>query len=445
MFFKNQEEIIANGLTPLLQKKRRDVLSILSTVLRSVDPYYVVSSKIIKNSILHESRIFHIDDFQHVFLVGFGKASVGMSQAVCDKINVEKGVIITNDLSVNVNHPNVLTVHGGHPIPDENSIDGTKKIEKLIAECTNNDLVIVVISGGGSALLCHPKISLEDMQKTTMLLLKSGATITEMNIIRKHLSHVKGGKLFRKTKSTVVAFIISDIIGDPLESIASGPTYRDTSTYQDVSNIIEKYHLWNAIPLSIKEIITEGIHSHSSEVSSECDTSLRNVYNIIVANNVLACEAAYSKAKELGYKPIILTTSVVGEALYVGKELLEKSRQLFQEGKATLCIASGETTVKIVGDGTGGRNQEMVLSIVQHLAGTEEIFVSFATDGVDGISPAAGAIADGQTIQRATRCRMNPRIYLSDNNSYSFFSKLNDVLLTGSTGTNVMDIQLVLA
>jgi glycerate-2-kinase len=444
MLFKNQAELIANGQTPSLRKKRRDVLTILDAAVRSVDPYNAVSSKIIKNRICHGSTLIRIDDFQKVFLVGFGKASVGMAQAVCDKIHVAKGVIITNDLSVKVNHPDIVTIYGGHPIPDENSIEGTKAIEKLIADCTYDDLVIVVISGGGSALLCHPRVSLDDMQKTTMLLLRSGATIAEINTVRKHLSYVKGGNLFRRSTCHVVSFIISDVIDDPLESIASGPTCGDDSTYQDASIILRKYHLWDAITGSVRDVITDGMNSLIPETPSHNDDMFKNISNIIVANNLLACKAAFDKATELGYRPMILSTSVGGEASYVGNDLLERSRILFQKGQITLCIAGGETTVNVCGDGVGGRNQEMVLSVVENLATTEQVFVSFATDGLDGVSPSAGAIADGLTFERSKNCDMGPSKYLFEHDSYSFFSRLNDVLLTGPTGTNVMDIQMVL-
>lgn len=443
MFFKNQAELISNGQTPILQRKRRDALNILNAAIRSVDPYSSVSVNIIKNSIRYKAKFFRINDFQRAFLIGFGKASVGMAQAVCDKINVTKGLVITNDPNAYVKHPNVRTIHGGHPLPNQNSMNGTQQIEHLINECTNHDLVIVVISGGGSSLLCHPQIPLSDLQKTTELLLNSGVPITDINVIRKHLSYVKGGKLFRDATCTVIAFIISDVVNNPLSSIASGPTYNDTSTYQDAFNILRAYHLWNVIPRSVKKIIEEGIQSDGSGISSD-NATLKNVHNLIVASNTMACKAAFKEAINLGYKPKVLSTLVRGVASQMGRELLNTSRQLFQQGHTTLCIASGETTVKIQGKGDGGRNQEMVLSVVEDLAGSELVFVSCATDGVDGVSPAAGAIADGKTAQRAKNVNIISQAYLMENNSFWYFEKLKDVLLTGPTGTNVMDIQLIL-
>ena len=444
MLFKNEKELIENGRTQLLQDKRKDALTILAASVESINPYSVISSRLTEKSIQLDHEQLNLDLFQNIFLVGFGKASVGMAQAVCDTLTVKKGVVITNDPTGKVTHPAFQSIHGGHPIPNENSIQGTQEIEDVIAGCSSEDLLIIVISGGGSALLCHPKVPLEDMQQTTRLLLKSGATITEINTVRKHVSYVKGGNLVKNVACRVVAFIISDVVDDPLEFIASGPTCGDDTTYQDAISILKKYQIWNVTPQSVIHVLTDGANGLIPETPSRDDDIFMKVDNIIVANNTLACETAFQKAKELGYKPILLSTSIVGEARDVGKELVYKSNQLVREKGINLCIAGGETTVTIHGDGKGGRNQEMVLSVVELLADTKQVFVSFATDGIDGMSPGAGAIADGETFQRAKSYHLHPQTYLQNNDSYSFFKKLNDVLLTGPTGTNVMDLQIIL-
>jgi len=444
MLFKNKDELIENGRTESLRKKRSDILKILSSAVESVDPYTVLATRFINEEIVLDSCTLNPFSFTHVFLVGFGKASVEMAQSVCDRIPIKRGVVITNDVSKKVHHPLVQTIAGGHPLPDENSIRGTEMIEKIIADCTPNDLLIVLISGGGSSLLCHPRVPLKDMQQTTQLLLRSGATISEINTIRKHLSHVKGGNLIKDVTCTVVSFIISDVVNDPLEFIASGPTCGDDTTFDDTISILKQYTLWQAIPSTVRTVLIQGQQGVIPETPSKDDKRVSKSHNVIVANNVIACENAFNKARELGYRPFLLSTSLVGEAKDIGRDLEQRARELFQHQDIDLCIAGGETTVSVLGNGRGGRNQEMVLSVVEQIQGTDHTFVSFATDGVDGMSPAAGAIADRYSLLRSAELQMDHTKYLSENDSYTFFKALHDVLDTGPTGTNVMDIQLII-
>lgn len=444
MLFKNKDELIENGCTESLRKKRRDILQILSSAIESVDPYIVIANRFKNREIILDDCTLNPFSFKNIFLIGFGKASVEMAQSVFDRLPVKRGLVITNDPSKKVMHPSVQTITGGHPLPDTNSICGTKEIERIIADCTPHDLLIVLISGGGSSLLCHPRVSLMDMQQTTSLLLRSGATITEINTIRKHLSFVKGGNLIKDVPCSVVSFIISDVVNDPIEFIASGPTCGDDTTYDDTLTILKKYNLWQMAPSSVRDVITQGQKGLIPETLSKDDERFNNIYNIIVANNVIACENAVYNAKELGYTPFLLSTSLVGEAKDIGRDLDQSAREIFERKKFDLCVSGGETTVSVLGTGRGGRNQEMVLSVVEQIKGTDHVFVSFATDGVDGMSPAAGAIADGYSINRATDLKMNPVNYLREHDSYTFFKALHDALITGPTGTNVMDIQLIL-
>ena len=437
MLFKNSEAIIDNGQTSELKKIRRDILEIFSAVIDSVDPYKSVKSK------LNEKEV-DVSDYKNVYLIGFGKASVGMAKAVCDSINISEAVVITNESNAKINHDNISIFQGGHPIPNENSIKGAEKAIGLVKKCDEKDLLIVLISGGGSALLAKPRVPLEDLQKTTNLLLKSGANINEINTIRKHLSHVKGGQLVKDAKCKVISLIISDIIGDPLGFIASGPTYPDSTTYSDSKKILEKYDLWSKIPNSARNIIEDGISGKIPETAKENNPVFVNVINEIIANNKIACEAASEKANILGYKPIILTTNLDGEAKEVGKYLVEKTKNYISNGKKIAFISGGETTVTIKGKGKGGRNQEMVLSTIRNLEKEKIVFSSFATDGIDGICNAAGAIADGFSYSRSIVKKLDVKKYLDDNNSYEFFSSIEDIFLTGSTGTNVMDIQILI-
>jgi len=443
MLFKNQEKIIENGQTPELKKIRRDILDILTFALDSVNSYKVVKSRFYKKKINIDRKTVDPSNFENIFVVGFGKASVGMAQAVCDSIDVKKGVITTNDPNNKVKSECITTIVGRHPIPDQNSINGTEKILDIVKKCGNKDLLIVLISGGGSALLCKPRVSLKDLQKTTNLLLRSGADINEINTIRKHLSFVKGGQFAKFAKCMTVSFIISDIVGDPMEFIASGPTYPDSTTYNDAKMIFKKYDLWQKLSFDTIKVIDSGIQGIIAETPKKDDSIFDNLYNIIVANNKIACKAAENKATELGYTTKILTTSLTGEAREIGVYLVNKAKNYCKESEKYVFISGGETTVTIKGNGKGGRNQEMVLGSVESMADTDIVIASFATDGIDGKSDAAGAVADGFSLIKARKKDLDPSDSLMENNSYNFFKRLGDSFMTGPTGTNVMDIQII--
>ena len=443
MSFKNREKIIENGQTPKLKRIREDVLDILTSALDSVDPYKAVKSRFYEKKIIVGGKTVDPSNFENIYVVGFGKASVGMTQAVCNSIDVKKGAIITNDSNNKVESGCINTFVGSHPIPNQDSIDSTDRIIDIIKMCGNDDLLIVLISGGGSALLCKPRVSLKDLQHTTDLLLRSGADINEINTIRKHLSFVKGGQLAKYAKCMTVSLIISDIVDDPIEFIASGPIYPDSTTYHDAKIILKKYNLWQKLPSDVTQTIDEGSQGILAETPKKNDPVFSNVSNFIVANNKIACNAAENEAEKLGYTTRLLTTSITGEAKEIGVYLVDKAKNYDKESGKHVFISGGETTVTIKGNGRGGRNQEMVLSGVERLAGEDIVFASFATDGIDGKSDAAGAIADGFSLMRAHKKDINPAEFLKGNDSYEFFNKLDDLLMTGSTGTNVMDIQIV--
>ncbi len=444
MLFKNREEIISNGQTPVLKKIRQDILDILCSAIDAIDPYNVVKKRFDDEHIVFDSKTIDLSDFKNIYLVGFGKASVGMTQAVCDSVDIVKGVIITNDTSNNVQHDNIITFVGGHPIPNQTSIDGTDEILETIKMCDGDDLLIVLISGGGSALLCKPRVNLKELQDTTDLLLRCGANINEINTIRKHLSLVKGGQLVKYANCTVISFIISDIIGDPIEFIASGPSYPDSTTYEDAQKVLEKYSLWDEIPGSVRDVIIDGINGIIPETPKKDNHFFDNVCNFIAANNEIACNAARLKSEELEYNAMLLTISLSGEAKDMGKFLVDKAKNYVSKGKKFVFISGGETTVTIKGDGQGGRNQEMVLGGIEKISGSDLVFASFATDGIDGKSDAAGGIVDGMSLNMALSKGLDPKKYLEDNNSYVFLKKLGDLFFTGPTGTNVMDIQVII-
>ena len=433
MLFKNAKQIIENGKDRRTKLARRDILSILSEVVKSVDPYRVTHKYLEEN--------IDLSSYKSIYMLAFGKASIRMAQAACDLLPVEEGVVITNEDKI-VKAKNVHTFTGDHPIPTLRNIKATEKAIEVVEKCKEEDLLLVLISGGGSALLCKPRVPLEDMQTLTDMLLKSGADITELNTIRKHLSFVKGGQLAKLADCEIISCIISDVVGDPIEFIASGPTAPDTTTFEDAKNILIKYDLWNKVPESVKRIINMGLKGELSETPKPGDEVFNRVKNVIVANNSLACESAKRKAEKLGYKAKILSTTLTGEAREVGKFLVKKAMDELTEKE--IMIAGGETTVRVRGKGKGGRNQEMVLSTVEMLKDSSLVFASFATDGVDGNSDAAGAIADSYTLERSRDKGMRYEEYLENNDSYHFFKNLNDLLITGPTGTNVMDVQILL-
>ncbi len=444
MFFKNYEQLIANGQTSELKRKREDVLEILTAALDAVDPYNAVKKVFDKDNLVFESEEIDLKSFENIYVVGFGKASVGMARAVCDFTKISSGVVVTNDSEAKLENDYIDVVVGGHPIPNIGSIKGAEQILDIVRLCGKNDLLIVLISGGGSALLCKPRVDLEDLQNTTDLLLRCGADINEINTIRKHISYVKGGQLAKYAKGVVVSLVISDIVGDPLEFIASGPTCADSTTFSDAKKVLEKYDLWDMIPTKVRNVIEEGVSGSIDETPKREDPIFGYVFNYIIANNEIACNAAEKKAIKIGYNTMLLTTSLTGEAKEIGRYLVDKAKNYNKDDGDFVFISGGETTVTIKGNGRGGRNQELILGAVEDIKNSDIVIASFATDGIDGKSDAAGAIADGFTLSRGKQKGLNPNDFLKENNSYEFFKKLDDLFMTGPSGTNVMDIQVII-
>jgi hydroxypyruvate reductase len=340
----------------------------------------------------------------------------------------------------------------GHPLPDENGFKGAQEIVRLLSNLTERDLVIFLISGGGSALLPSPRpgITLEEKQRVTDLLLRSGATIQEINVLRKHLSVLKGGGLARIAyPATLISLILSDVIGDPLDAIASGPTVPDPTRFEDCARILARYELWEKIPPPVARHIREGVEGKKEETLKEGNPAFEKVYNRIVGNNLLAMKEARKKAKALGYRTVMLSSLVEGETRQVAKVHAAVAKEVLLSGNPIpppACILSGgETTVTLKGKGKGGRNQEFALALALEIAGWKEIVgLSAGTDGTDGPTDAAGAFADGETLSRAKAWGLDPWVNLRENDSYPFFERLGDLLITGPTGTNVMDLRVML-
>ena len=438
-----------------LHQLRSDGMEIFIHALKAVDPIEAVKRclKVEGDDLTVNGKTYSLQDYGHIYVVGAGKAGASMALAVEAILGdrITKGVI-------NVKYgylselKRVKLNEVGHPIPDEKGVSGSQEIAGLLEQLGKNDLVICLISGGGSALLPSPAegITLEDKQKITNLLLQCGANINEINAIRKHISKIKGGGLARLTyPSILITLILSDVVGDPLDVIASGPTVPDKSTFSDCMGILGKYNLLEKVPQSIKGRIQRGINGEIEETPKTGSPIFEKTQNVIIGSNIIAVKAAEQRTRELGYNPLILSTFMEGETREVAKVHAAIAKEIVKTnhpiGPPACVISGGETTVTIRGKGLGGRNQEFVLASALDIQGLKDVVVlSGGTDGTDGPTDAAGAIADVDTVRRARELGLDANVYLEDNDSYHFFEKLEDLLITGPTNTNVMDLRLIL-
>lgn len=443
-----------------LNELRMAVQAIFSKAVAAVNPSEALKKAIqIQKNILKirapegSEATFDLDHIQRVFLVGTGKASASMAQAMEEMIgnHLTSGIIITKyDHGLPLKKTEVI--EAGHPLPDLKGLAGAKKIQSLLKASGEKDLVIFLISGGGSALLPLPSegISLEEKQKTTQLLLDCGADIIEINTIRKHISQIKGGWLARWAyPSTVLTFILSDVVGDPLDSIASGPTVPDPSTFKEAWEILEKYDLLQKVPSTVRNHLSAGREGKVDETPKPGDGIFDKVHHILIGSNIIALQAAEAEATSLGFNTLILSSSIVGETREAARFHGALVKEVFSSGhpipKPACIISGGETTVTIKGHGKGGRNQEFALASAFEILGLEKtVLLSGGTDGSDGPTDAAGAIADHTTIWRAQTLGLDAKAHLNNNDAYPFFEKLGDLLMTGPTQTNVMDVRIIL-
>jgi hydroxypyruvate reductase len=439
-----------------ITKLRKDAMEIFSASLKAVDPVAAVKRylKLSESTLFAGDKSFTLENFDNIHLIGFGKAASSMARGV-EEILGDR--LAGGFINVKYGHLDKLSEkievqEAAHPVPNEDGVKGTEKIINFVKQLGKKDLIICVISGGGSALLPAPQtgITLEEKQQTTKELLACGADITEINAIRKHISAVKGGQLARLVyPATLITLILSDVIGDPLDSIASGPTAPDNSTFSQCLSVIRKYDLSGKIPQAVESHIRKGADGEIPETPKAGDAVFSKTHNIIVGSNWQAVSAAKEKAAGLGYNTLILSTFIEGETKDVARVHAAIAKEIHKTGnpipRPACIISGGETTVTIRGNGKGGRNQEFVLAAaidIADLPGT--IILSGGTDGTDGPTDAAGAIADGSTIERAKNKQLDAFSFLQNNDSYHFFEKLDDLLITGPTNTNVMDLRLVI-
>jgi glycerate 2-kinase len=451
---KNKEQLVKNGMTQLNLKARALALESLKSALNAVDSKQLMKSKLsLKNSILKVNRYsFGLKKFKNVYVIGGGKAS-GLMAETLERILCPH---ITNGL-VNVPHGNkqkteIIRLHeASHPIPDKSGVEGTRRMLKIAEQAQKEDLLICLISGGGSSLMPLPRggITIKDKREITNTLLKCGATINEINTVRKHISDFKGGWLAKKAcPATVLNLILSDVVGDPLDFVASGPTVPNSTTFSDAIKVLKKYGLWDKAAASIQNVLSSGEKGLIPETPKANDKAFKKAYNVIIGSNRFATSAAREHLRSAGLNTLLLTSTLEGEARHAGVMLASIAREVSISGnpvpKPAGIIAGGETTVTVTGKGLGGRNQEISLTASLKMGGMDGVVVaSLSTDGVDGPTDAAGAIADGKTMSRAAEMDLNPEEFLAENDSYNFFSKLGDLIFTGPTGTNVNDISVI--
>jgi glycerate 2-kinase len=423
-------------VTHSLQDPR--IQRILCAALDAVDPFRAVQRYLPKL----ESSVFGL---------AIGKAALPMMDALAEQIPLSGGLAVTKYAS-SPSRKLYTVIEGGHPIPDARSLHAGERALEFVSSLSENDTLVCLISGGGSALVTAPHVPLEDLQALTALLLSSGARIDEINILRRQLDRVKGGGLARATKAKIIGLILSDVIGNPLETIASGPTVPDPTTREDAVAVLGKYELEKQVPDSITDTLlrapSSALASTRKSFAGDGEVSEnKSIQNIIIGDNKLAAQAALKQAHEEGFDTEILTNELQGEASEVGVMLAKKLRaEVSQRARPFCLIIGGETTVTIRGKGKGGRNQELALSAVGELGGLENsMLISLATDGDDGPTDAAGAVVTGDSAQRAIMLGLDAAGTLSRNDAYPFFEALGDLLKPGPTGTNVNDLIFLIA
>jgi len=441
----------------------RDVKTIFHKAVKAVDPHTLIARCLRKEGTILSiegagTRLTEdLSRYETILVLGVGKASARMAGAVEHilKDTVFRGAVITTYGQAG-RLERIRVLEAGHPIPDENSVEGARILAQLAREADSHTLILNLVSGGGSALFSLPRegITLRDKQETTRLLLESGAAIAEINCIRKHLSSVKGGNFAKMASpARMINLILSDVVGDRFEAIASGITAPDPSTFREALDTLKKYHLVDKVPSAVKRTIESGIQGTLPETPKEGDPAFENVENILVGNNLVACRAAEAHGRKLGYDARILTSSLTGEAREIAKFFtsiakdLEKGISEFK--KPALIISGGETTVTIRGKGKGGRNQEMALAFLADLLdGSVDLgsisFLSAGTDGNDGPTDAAGAFVSSGIKEKMERLGLKADDFLDANDSYHFFEATDHLFKTGPTGTNVCDIQLLI-
>lgn len=426
--------------------------------VRAVHPHRLIPDSVsIENDRLRvrtgngsAARLFDLALSGRVLLVGAGKGAGAMAEALVTLLGdrVAGGcVIIPSEQRLSL--PNVTVMHGEHPFPGPGSLKATEILLDSLAELESRDCVLFCLTGGASSLLASPArgLTLADLASANRVLVECGADIQAMNTVRKHLSRVKGGWLARQAQPAhVVSLILSDVVGDDLSIIGSGPTVADPTTFEDAWRVVDDYNLGNRLPAAVCSYLRQGLTGAHPDTPKPGDPALVRVYNGLIGSNRLALRAALTAAGRCGLRPHLIAEPLVGDTTLAARYLARHIRTLRRNCRVPTCVVGGgETTVEVRGDGKGGRNQEFALSVALELHDEPSwSLLSAGTDGIDGPTDAAGAFVDGTTLARAREKHLDPGRHLTNNDSYNFFSVLDDLFRPGSTGTNVMDIKLAL-
>lgn len=459
MWITNAEEILASAQNPKLKELRQVGLNLIERLVSQLQLEVLLKNNLHRvNNELHVGpSIINLSEYDEILVLGGGKAAVGMANALEAFLpdHPLRGLLAIPDslpLEIEVS-PEIILQKASHPIPDNRGLKATKKMVMLLKGATEKSLVFFLISGGGSALMPLPASSIDLKAKIEVnrLLLGSGADIHEVNTVRKHLSAWKGGQAAKLAfPATLVSFILSDVIGDPLDVIASGPSVPDQSTFSEAHDVLVKHDLWDDVDASVRKHIESGVDNKILETPKPGDIIFQNAIAELIGNNRTATDVIVNQGRELGYNTLVLTNSLQGEAREVGRLIGAIGHQLESVNepirKPCIVIIGGETTVTVVGKGSGGRNQELALGCSKVISGSEATCViAFGTDGIDGTSDAAGAIVDGMTYQRLSKEGIDVEDILRHNDSATAFKKINDNIITGYTGTNVTDIVLIIS
>lgn len=440
---------------PSFARLRQDAANIFQSGINAVNAETAVRNacQLTGTRLQIQEASFDLSAYDSLYVIGAGKATADMAAAIESLLGDRiRGGLIT----VKYGHTRPLKyidiVEAGHPLPDANGLKGARQILEIADQATESDLILCLLSGGGSALLPQPAegLTLADKQAVIQALLDCGAAINEINAIRKHISAIKGGRLAQSARpAALITLILSDVVGDKLDVIASGPTVPDTSTFPDCVKIIEAYHLKDRIPASVLNHLELGTSGDIEETPKTDAEAFNQTFNFIVGSNITALKAACKTAENLGYNALILSSMIEGETKDVARVHTAIAKEI-RQSKTPLappaCLLSGgETTVTIAGEGLGGRNQEFALAAAIDIRDEAVMVVlSGGTDGTDGPTDAAGAVIDTDTFQKALDTGLSPYAYLKNNDSYHFFQQTGDLLMTGPTGTNVMDLRIVL-
>jgi glycerate 2-kinase len=442
-------------MTGRLKRMRDDAAEIFQAGLAAVAPGAAVKKFCTRQGDCFrvDGKEYDLNDFDRVVVLGAGKAGAAMAKAVEDLLldRIDEGLIV-----VKYGHleplEKIRIIEAGHPLPDANGYSGAKAMLELAKTADEHTLIICLISGGGSALMPYPVsgVSLADKQKTTELLLGCGADIHEINTIRKHLSELKGGGLAKASfPATMVCLILSDVVGDDLDSIASGPCVADSRTFSDCNRILGQYGLEDKIPLAVIDHLDQGARGLVEETPKDGSVIFDNIFNVVIGCNYEALQVSKKRAEELGYNTLLLSSLIEGETKDAAAFHMALAKEIVLHNdpvtRPACLISGGETTVTIEGQGKGGRNQEFVLAAAMKMQNMQNtVVLSAGTDGTDGPTDAAGAITDSTVLDRAEGSGLVPLQYLKNNDSYHFFDALGDLYKTGPTNTNVMDVRIIL-